>query len=658
MADAPEAQAVATPSGQKLVILTIDFGTSNTAQQYVILEPNEIDDRANVSPDRIRPITNYDEDVRNRDYDQMRNEVPTSILYPRNWVLFGYEVDELHESADDRPRRGKKKPITEERVDSFKLLFQDDHETKEVRDKLKPIVDRLVDTHIIPGGAPHVAITADFFTRLLNHTKYQLKLLHGLEDNYKIEVVLCVPVVFKLAACMDLQKALAKALCRVKLGGSNHSEDWIPRFSMITEPEAGAEWALKQYPNIEKRSRLLILDSGGGTCDTSLYETGDALPLQLAREDAPPTGDLCGSNILNSMFYKEVLHRLNEGAPNLGKSRDTTLSDIAREITWEQFEQKKRGFNMELPKQAFTLYKCEGLVADDNHNFGKGLLRVPHSVIANMFQTCLDKVWSLVLKQLDEARNRQRPVDTIIMLGGFSRSNAYQDFLQKRVKNYNEKYGAKIVILGIGKPIDPTAIAQGALLRALNQSSEPERALPSSYGVLRHIEDDELCVDYKLLPPKPKRGRSVYTYLDNRWWFKHRLVWFAQKGDVVGKDWTVTIPSHHCFTLSERILLCEELIFISDIVRESGYTRDSPRNKGNIICSCRCIGKIVANMTSLRDERLILPKQNGRTQFWEVSFNLVIRIKGLNLEADAIFRGEKKGHCVINMAPAIVSNGG
>ncbi|KAK8102514.1 hypothetical protein PG984_015660 [Apiospora sp. TS-2023a] len=592
MADAPEAEAVATPSGQKLVILTIDFGTSNTAQQYVILEPNEIDDRANVSHDRIRPITNYDEDVRNRDYDQMRNEVPTSILYPpvpefrktdprfasvganwngdyRNWVLFGYEVDELHESADDRPRRGKKKPITEERVDSFKLLFQDDQETKEVRDKLKPIVDRLVDTQIIPGGAPHVAITADFFTRLLNHTKYQLKLLHGLEDNYKIEVVLCVPVVFKLAACMDLQKALAKALCRVKLGGSNHSEDWIPRFSMITEPEAGAEWALKQYPNIEKRSRLLILDSGGGTCDTSLYETGDALPLQLAREDAPPTGDLCGSNILNSMFYKEVLHRLKEGAPNLGQSRDTTLSDIAREITWEQFEQKKRAFDMESPKQAFTLYKCEGLVSDDNHNFGKGLLRVPHTVIVNMFQTCLDK----------------KPVDSIIMLGGFSRSVSYQSFLQQRLKDYNEEHGAKIEILGIGKPIDPTAIAQGALLRALNQSSEPERALPSSYGVLRHIEDEELCVDYKLLPPKAKRGRSVYAYLDDRWWFRDRIVWFAQKGDVVGKDWTVTIPSHHRFAFSERILLCEELIFISDIVRESGYTRDSPRNKGNIIRS-------------------------------------------------------------------------
>lgn len=274
MADAPEAQADATPSKQKLVILTIDFGTSNTAQQYVVLEPHEIDDRTKVSPERIQPITNYANDFYNPTTDKMRNEVPTSMLYPpdpdfrkfdprfgpvkveeehddRDRVLFGYEANGLHVRAEDKPRRGKKDAMKEEKVDSFKLLFQNDRETEEIREKLKPIIGRLQDTRVISQSSPHVTITADFFTRLLSHTKQQLKLLHRLESNYQIEVVLCVPVIFGLKACMDLQKALAKALCRVKLGGLDLSEKWIPRFSMITEPEAGAEWALKQYPDIE-----------------------------------------------------------------------------------------------------------------------------------------------------------------------------------------------------------------------------------------------------------------------------------------------------------------------------------------------------------------------------------------------------------------------
>ena len=37
-------------------------------------------------------------------------------------------------------------------------------------------------------------------------------------------------------------------------------------------------------------------------------------------------------------------------------------------------------------------------------------------------------------------------------------------------------------------------------------------------------------------------------------------------------------------------------------------------------------------MTSLRDDREILPEQNTEKSCWRVSFNLVIRIKGLNLE--------------------------
>lgn len=37
-------------------------------------------------------------------------------------------------------------------------------------------------------------------------------------------------------------------------------------------------------------------------------------------------------------------------------------------------------------------------------------------------------------------------------------------------------------------------------------------------------------------------------------------------------------------------------------------------------------------MTSLRSELLILPEQYGRKECWRVDFELVIRIKGLNLE--------------------------
>lgn len=84
----------------------------------------------------------------------------------------------------------------------------------------------------------------------------------------------------------------------------------------------------------------------------------------------------------------------------------------------------------------------------------------------------------------------------------------------------------------------PTAIAKGAALRALNKSSVPSRALPSSYGILRHIEDNEDGPEFQHLPPKTKRGKSIYKYVDGRWYFCDRIIWFAQKVRAIDISYT------------------------------------------------------------------------------------------------------------------------
>ncbi|KAK8099528.1 uncharacterized protein PG998_012769 [Apiospora kogelbergensis] len=650
----PSSSAGAMSAQQKLVILTIDFGTSNSAQQYVILEPHEIEDRATVPLERIKSVANYPRDTNTVVGDQMKEEAKAGEeVDPRNRLLFGYEVHAVHEPADDRIQRRSMQTITSERLDCFKLLFQDDAETQEVRNELQPIIKRLQDSLHISKSAPHVSVTEDYFVRLLNHTKTQLKRLYGLEKGFIIEVVLCVPVVFRLAACRDLQTALAKALCLVKLGGLNFTDKWIPRFSMITEPEAGAEWVLKHHKEIQKLTRLLVVDSGGGTSDVSAFQVADSWPLRLEREDAPPTGDLCGSNIMNGLFYKEILQSLKEGAPYLEEARGKTLQEIAQDITTEQFEHEKRSFDLYEENPTPVLFKCEGVRPDQKHNFGKGIIRVPHGVIAQMFTTCLDKVWNLAKTQLDAARMKGRSIEIVVMLGGFSRSISYQVYLRRRLEVYNGEHGVVIQLLGEGQPIDPTAIAKGAALRALNKSSVPSRALPSSYGILRHIEDNEDGPEFQHLPPKTKRGKSIYKYVDGRWYFCDRIIWFAQKGEEVDSDREWTIDCEHFFPLSQRRLICEEEIYISDTVRQSGYKNDSLKNRG-----CPCIGEIEADMTSLRDEHLIYPEQNGNKQHWRVAFQLVIRVKGLDLEVEAKYKGEIKGSCIINMAPAIVSGSG
>ncbi|KAK6839340.1 hypothetical protein PG987_005206 [Apiospora arundinis] len=166
------------------------------------------------------------------------------------------------------------------------------------------------------------------------------------------EIVLCVPVVFGLSACRDLQTALARALCLVKLGGHDVSDKWIPRFSMITEPEAGAECSLHQVPGIKQQegARILVVDSG----------------------------DLCGSIIINGMFYDLMLKKLEKGAPYLKEYRDCSLEEIAREITAEQFEFKmKQCFNLFGDLAGEELFRCDGVRASEEHAFWKNIIRIP-----------------------------------------------------------------------------------------------------------------------------------------------------------------------------------------------------------------------------------------------------------------------------------------
>ncbi|KAK6839339.1 hypothetical protein PG987_005205 [Apiospora arundinis] len=148
----PGGMADAFSAKQKMVILAIDFGTSMSALQFVILEAHEIDDRSKATV---------------RETDQ------------RNRLLFGYEVNSVHAPGEEKVRRRGLPNITEERLEYFKLLFQDDPKTQKIRDELHPTVEKLKSSRHISKSSPHVDLTEDYFVRLLRHAEYYLKRMEG-----------------------------------------------------------------------------------------------------------------------------------------------------------------------------------------------------------------------------------------------------------------------------------------------------------------------------------------------------------------------------------------------------------------------------------------------------------------------------------------------
>lgn len=104
-------------------------------------------------------------------------------------------------------------------------------------------------------------------------------------------------------------------------------------------------------------------------------------------------------------------------------------------------------------------------------------------------------------------------------------------YLKLEIKHLSERLGSEIRLI---TPSDTherlsltqscgTAVASGAVLRALNKDAGPDRILRSSYGVLRTLphEPDQI--------PALGEGKRTYDHLDGDWYVKDVIDWVIKK---------------------------------------------------------------------------------------------------------------------------------
>ncbi|KAI8948409.1 hypothetical protein F4801DRAFT_581388 [Xylaria longipes] len=672
------------------LIMGIDFGTTCSAVSFIALKAEE---QAEHAPQiRIQSIKNYPEDMNDSAGDPMRLEVPTEVIYPLDrhfrkkarlemaaqdhidqneetedssqggyWVGDPMQVDQDEDdSMDDGDSRDFQWGYSvhtawrfrDTHMDTgtkaltrFKLLLHNDAQTETARNHLAPIIERLKAHKIIKS---HLDVIADYLTCLLRHAKTELR-MQGLYDGYNVEVVLCIPAIWKQQACRDMQTALASALQAADFKTVDVQNNSINNLFIVSEPEAAAAHVLKNYRDIRPQDTFVLLDAGGGTVDANTYTVNQTEPMRLKAEGAPPQGGLYGSSYLNEQFRDLIRDRLATEEAYFA-ARGDTIDAIAETIMMNEFEYRcKRSFDIYSEKKKDKAFACEGLEANRQKNFLRNRIMVKFEDIAKIFYKCLPGIEKLMLQQIEATREKGGVVNKVILIGGFAGSPSLRKYLELSLRKYCASTMTSIEF--IVPSHDVSAVASGAVLRALNKDLGPERHAMSSYGIIRSEPYDQ----YK--QHKMAKAKSHRDKCDGDYYVVNTIYWLLKLGSVIRPLWRSKslLCSHNIPCHPPGRLICEELLYVSDSATESHYSKRHSKNKGS-----QRVGRIIVDFTYLRDKGLITPieptvSENGQKagrRHYKIQYKIVLQVVDRDLKCFAIYDGRIVTQGRINISSA------
>lgn len=393
---------------------------------------------------------------------------------------------------------------------NFKLLLDESTNTRRLRNQSAQDLKKLKPAKVVD-------IIAEYLGQLFKHTKARLTAaVHGLRGDSHVEFVLCVPTSWTDRACRVMQDALTRAIETSQL--AKLQKGMIENLFIVAESEAAATYALEDHESLSKMTTnesFLLLDCGGGTVDAITYTLIRQSPTRL-KEVVTPEGFSCGSSFLNGN-YKKLLEERLKHATIVGN--DMPLESIIATIV-QGFENEKRSINILDKKSNFEPIHITGLQADSTLGIRKNKLDISWKEMYEVFKDCLRSIAELMLKQLNAAKAKKVNVQRVILTGGFGDSPSLRNHLRKILHKERNLLNQQI-------DFEPShyvqsAVARGAVLRALRKEFGPQRFTRSSYGVLR----SEL---YDLENPKHRKFRVKRDHADGELYIMHTIHWFLDK---------------------------------------------------------------------------------------------------------------------------------
>lgn len=437
------------------------------------------------------------------DSDHDQGPIIENRKIPMKSSAWGWGVHSKRIQPENLPRDLK-------HMKNFKLQLDVSSDTEKLRKESIQEMRKL-------KGLKTVDIISEYLYQLLRHTKARLTTFYGLDDNSLVEFVLSVPTSWTDKSCRIMTEALTTAVRESELVKLERN-DVVRDLFVVAESEAAAGYALADDVSALETTNdesFLVLDCGGGTVDAITYTKIQSYPTRL-REVVSPDARTCGSSFLN-LGFEELLKRRLKHARIEGNEipLDTVIATKVQE-----FENIKKTINILDKKAVFEPVFIHGLQEDSNNGCRRNRLDITWKEMYKIFKPCISGVADLMTDQLNEAKRRSVNIQTVILIGGFGESPSLKNHLERVLRTERNLQNQSIDLM---RPnYVESAVARGAVLRALRKENGPERFLRSSYGILR-------TVPYDYTNSKHRKFRVERSSVDGELYVVQTIEWVLEK---------------------------------------------------------------------------------------------------------------------------------
>ncbi|KAF3384715.1 hypothetical protein F1880_001924 [Penicillium rolfsii] len=496
-----------TPSKRKgtkskpTFLVGIDFGTTMTSVSYYKFKHGRRPGVQNAKQ-AIKSIISWPGAASS----QNRGEVPSESLYMDGKYYWGYVAQQkAQEVLSNEVVNASNKPIR------FTKLFLEDSLSR--ADLESPSSSGSPPLASASRAAPYKElketlealekdvrdVIRDYFIEVLGHSMAQLMKYEGFESTSEVELALSVPAGWPLKASWALQDILKQA---VEMVGFGQGFDLF----LVNEPEAASAFVLDVLVSqkmLATHETFLVCDAGGGTVDVTTYTIDSKGPFRIT-ESVDPNGANCGSIYVNEAmekYFKNVLSN-NEALERKGISAEEQI----QHYVLPRFEYGlKRIFDSSKSEASeFESFIIHGIEPDSSKGFEKNRIKIPCFEIRGWFQKSLDGIFKLVQQQLDSSLRENKPVQKVILVGGFSQSPTVRHAL----KAYLDP---KIALLYQPDGEAETLVSRGAVYRAIDKTKGPSRKIMANIGILQHEEQNSNFAGHRdthnHVKPSPVNGK-------------------------------------------------------------------------------------------------------------------------------------------------------
>lgn len=217
-------------------IIALDFGTTNTSVSYIKFDPEKPPSRVRSAD--IQSIRAWPDAASRENRTSAYNpNVPSESWYRDGEYTWGYSVQ----------RKIREVKSSQDVIKFPKLLLDDSRESTSPLNKLLQRINKTVRE-----------VITDYLIRIFTHTKKMLVEEENFKDSCAVELVLCIPAGWSIAAQRDMQVIMWDVVKEVNFG----QRDFEP--FIIHEPEAAAAHLLESTEAfVELQVRTILFSVQG-----------------------------------------------------------------------------------------------------------------------------------------------------------------------------------------------------------------------------------------------------------------------------------------------------------------------------------------------------------------------------------------------------------